>query len=218
MTHPFEIELETTLPATPEQVWDAIATGPGVDSWFMGRNEIEAGEGGTAAMDTGGYREEAVVTAYDPGKRLATRTAPGPTAASWPSSTCSRAGRAAVPCCASSTAACSGTTGRTSTTPCAAAGPSTSTRCASTWRTFPARTAVPVFGMAPTGDRSSQDVQALLAGALSLTAPVTTGSRVDGGPRPHPWWTAKWSGPTANASASAAQMRSIPSTTARAWR
>lgn len=42
MGHPFEIELEEHLPATPEQVWDAIATGPGVDSWFMGRNEIEA--------------------------------------------------------------------------------------------------------------------------------------------------------------------------------
>ncbi len=28
MTHPFEIELDTTLPASPEQVWEAIATGP----------------------------------------------------------------------------------------------------------------------------------------------------------------------------------------------
>ena len=29
------------MDATPEQVWEAIATGPGIDSWFMGRNEIE---------------------------------------------------------------------------------------------------------------------------------------------------------------------------------
>jgi hypothetical protein len=41
----------------------------------MGRNEVEPREGGVAAMDTGGHREEAVITAYEPGKRLATRTA-----------------------------------------------------------------------------------------------------------------------------------------------
>ncbi|MFH8614708.1 SRPBCC domain-containing protein [Streptomyces sp. NPDC017979] len=74
MTHPFEIELETTLPATPQEVWDAIATGPGIDSWFMGRNEVEPREGGVSAMETGGHREEAVITAYEPGKRFATRT------------------------------------------------------------------------------------------------------------------------------------------------
>lgn len=75
MTHPFEIELETTLPADPQQVWEAIATGPGIDSWFMGRNEVEPREGGTAVMETGGQREEAVITAYEPGKRFASRTA-----------------------------------------------------------------------------------------------------------------------------------------------
>ncbi|MFB7724193.1 SRPBCC domain-containing protein [Nocardia sp. NPDC056100] len=76
MPHPFEIELETTLAASPEQVWEAIATGPGIDSWFMGANEVEPRVGGLAAMDTGGHREESTVTAYDPGKRLATRTEP----------------------------------------------------------------------------------------------------------------------------------------------
>ncbi|GAA2682208.1 SRPBCC domain-containing protein [Streptomyces lunalinharesii] len=75
MTHPFEIELATTLPASPEEVWEAIATGPGIDSWFMGRNDVEAREGGVAGMVTGGHREEAVVTAYEPGRRFATRTA-----------------------------------------------------------------------------------------------------------------------------------------------
>ncbi|MFE1963162.1 SRPBCC domain-containing protein [Streptomyces sp. NPDC059479] len=74
MTHPFEIEQETTLPASPEQVWEAIATGPGINSWFMGRNEVEPREGGIAAMDIGGHREEAVITAYEPGKRFAART------------------------------------------------------------------------------------------------------------------------------------------------
>ncbi|WP_380283960.1 SRPBCC domain-containing protein [Kitasatospora purpeofusca] len=75
MTHPFEIELETVLPASPDDVWEAIATGPGLDSWFMGRNELDPREGGTAAMEIGGHREDAVITAYEPGKRLATRTA-----------------------------------------------------------------------------------------------------------------------------------------------
>ncbi|MFE0459476.1 SRPBCC domain-containing protein [Kitasatospora sp. NPDC058965] len=77
MTHPFEIELRTALPADPEQVWEAIATGPGIDSWFMGRNEVDPREGGVAAMETGGHRAEAVVTGYEPGKRFATRTATG---------------------------------------------------------------------------------------------------------------------------------------------
>ncbi|MGW4384793.1 SRPBCC family protein [Kitasatospora sp. NPDC004531] len=74
MTHPFEIEREIVLPADPEQVWEAIATGPGIESWFMGRNEVDPREGGTAAMDVGGNREEALITAYEPGKRFATRT------------------------------------------------------------------------------------------------------------------------------------------------
>jgi hypothetical protein len=47
---------------------------------------------------------------------------------------------------------------------------------------FPGRTALPVFGMATTGERSPEDVQALLADALSLTAPIATGARADGGP------------------------------------
>ncbi len=39
----------------------------------MGRNELDPREGGTATMETGGHREEAVITAYEPGRRLATR-------------------------------------------------------------------------------------------------------------------------------------------------
>ena len=54
MTHPFEVSQEIELDATPEQVWEAIATGPGIDSWFMGRNEIEPREGGRAGPDHAG--------------------------------------------------------------------------------------------------------------------------------------------------------------------
>ena len=42
MTHPFEVRDEFTVDATPEQVWEAIASGPGVDSWLMGRTEIDS--------------------------------------------------------------------------------------------------------------------------------------------------------------------------------
>ena len=38
MGHEFEADKRAELDATPEQVWEAIATGPGIDSWFMGRN------------------------------------------------------------------------------------------------------------------------------------------------------------------------------------
>ena len=50
MAHPFEVSKEIEVDATPEEVWEAIATGPGIDSWFMGRNEVEPGEGGKARM------------------------------------------------------------------------------------------------------------------------------------------------------------------------
>ena len=37
MTREFEIKKEVEVDGTPEQVWDAIATGPGIDSWFTTR-------------------------------------------------------------------------------------------------------------------------------------------------------------------------------------
>lgn len=40
----FEKPAEAEVPATPEQVWEAIATGPGIDSWFLGRNRVEDGK------------------------------------------------------------------------------------------------------------------------------------------------------------------------------
>jgi uncharacterized protein YndB with AHSA1/START domain len=47
----FETELDAVVDATPEQVWDAIATGPGISSWFVGRTEIDAGTVRTAFGD-----------------------------------------------------------------------------------------------------------------------------------------------------------------------
>jgi uncharacterized protein YndB with AHSA1/START domain len=73
MTHEFEITEEIDLDATPEQVWAAIATGPGIDSWFMGHTEVEPREGGRNNMSLLGYDQQSTVTAWEPGKRFAFR-------------------------------------------------------------------------------------------------------------------------------------------------
>ena len=46
------IEAQIEVPGTPELVWEAIATGPGIAAWFMPL-EIEGREGGTVYMDFG---------------------------------------------------------------------------------------------------------------------------------------------------------------------
>ncbi|HYU58121.1 MAG TPA: SRPBCC domain-containing protein [Actinomycetota bacterium] len=78
MAHPFELTDQFQVDATPEEVWEAIATGPGVDGWFMGRNEIEPREGGTIRTAMRGSVEEATVTAWEPPTRFASRTPEGP--------------------------------------------------------------------------------------------------------------------------------------------
>jgi uncharacterized protein YndB with AHSA1/START domain len=77
MGHPFELTHEIEVDATPEDVWQAIATGPGVDAWFMGRNEVEPREGGTTRMTLPGSTEEGMVTAWEPPTRFAYRTPEG---------------------------------------------------------------------------------------------------------------------------------------------
>lgn len=78
MPHEFEVREEIALDATPEQVWQAIATGPGIDSWFMGRNEVEPREGGTARMTLPGWTMESTVTAWEPSRRFELRSPENP--------------------------------------------------------------------------------------------------------------------------------------------
>ncbi len=78
MTHPFEVTGDVALDATPDEVWKAIATGPGIDTWLMGRNEVEPREGGKTRMTMGDMTQEGTVTAWDPGNRFASRGAEGP--------------------------------------------------------------------------------------------------------------------------------------------
>ena len=62
MPHEFELRKEITLEVIPVEVWEAIATGAGIDGWFMGRNQVEPREGGRSSMTIGGQTEESVAT------------------------------------------------------------------------------------------------------------------------------------------------------------
>jgi uncharacterized protein YndB with AHSA1/START domain len=65
------IELEVEVPGTPEQVWQAIATGPGITSWFV-PTEVEERTGGAIAFHLGpGADSSGIVTAWEPPHRLA---------------------------------------------------------------------------------------------------------------------------------------------------
>ncbi|MGH3762186.1 SRPBCC family protein [Actinophytocola sp.] len=81
MGHEFETADSVEVDATPEQVWQAIATGPGIDSWFMGRNEVDhdAATGrGVVRQSFGDYEPEHRVTAWEPMRRFAYRTEDAP--------------------------------------------------------------------------------------------------------------------------------------------
>jgi uncharacterized protein YndB with AHSA1/START domain len=77
MTHEFEVHKEIALDATPEQVWDAIATGPGIDSWYTGRNELEPRVGGKGSLTLGGHTEESTVTSSPRTQTRRPRNRPG---------------------------------------------------------------------------------------------------------------------------------------------
>ena len=67
------IQVEVEVPGTPEEVWQAIATGQGISSWFV-PTEFEERDGKPVAvtMNFGpGMESRAVVTAWDPPRRFA---------------------------------------------------------------------------------------------------------------------------------------------------
>jgi uncharacterized protein YndB with AHSA1/START domain len=65
------IDLSVEVPGTVEEVWQAIATGPGISSWFI-PHQIEEREGGEVSMDFGPSfgRESATVVAWEPPSRV----------------------------------------------------------------------------------------------------------------------------------------------------
>ena len=67
------VEVEVEVPGTPEEVWQAIATGPGISSWFV-PTEFEERDGKPVAVTLNfgpGMESRAVVTAWDPPRMFA---------------------------------------------------------------------------------------------------------------------------------------------------
>ncbi|MDX6594296.1 MAG: hypothetical protein QOJ13_3492 [Gaiellales bacterium] len=65
-----EIRLEVRVPGTREEVWEAIASGPGITAWFVPAT-VEGRADGEITMDFGsGMVERGRVTAYEPPKRF----------------------------------------------------------------------------------------------------------------------------------------------------
>jgi uncharacterized protein YndB with AHSA1/START domain len=62
------IQVEIEVPGTPEEVWQAIATGPGISSWFVPAEfEEEGGKPVAVKLDFGpGMESRSVVTSWDP--------------------------------------------------------------------------------------------------------------------------------------------------------
>lgn len=60
------VEMELLVPGTPEQVWQAVATGPGNAAWFT-KGEIEPRVGGVFRLDFGqGVTTSGTVTSWEP--------------------------------------------------------------------------------------------------------------------------------------------------------
>jgi uncharacterized protein YndB with AHSA1/START domain len=65
------VQLDVELAATPDEVWQAIATGPGISSWFV-PTEVEEREGGRIVFHLGpGMDSAGRVTGWEPPRRFA---------------------------------------------------------------------------------------------------------------------------------------------------
>lgn len=86
MTQRHEVRDEFTVDAPPEQVWEAITSGPAVDSWLMGRTEIDS-DNKTCSFAMFGQVSTGSITAWEPGHRYAWQEDAAPdgrfTAAEW---------------------------------------------------------------------------------------------------------------------------------------
>jgi uncharacterized protein YndB with AHSA1/START domain len=65
------VQAEVEVPGTPEHVWQAIATGPGVSCWFV-PSEVDGRIGGAVRSNFGpGMESMATITAWEPPHRFA---------------------------------------------------------------------------------------------------------------------------------------------------
>ena len=64
------VQAEVEVPGTPEEVWNAIATGPGISSWFV-PSLVEEKAGGKIAMSFGpGMDSHATIDEWQPPQRF----------------------------------------------------------------------------------------------------------------------------------------------------
>jgi uncharacterized protein YndB with AHSA1/START domain len=60
------VQVEVEVPGSPELVWQAIATGPGISSWFV-PTEVEEREGGAVVANFGpGMESTSTISKWDP--------------------------------------------------------------------------------------------------------------------------------------------------------
>jgi uncharacterized protein YndB with AHSA1/START domain len=70
------VQVEVEVPGTPEEVWQAIATGPGISSWFV-PTEFEERDGKPVAVKLNfgpGMESRSVVTAWEPPRKWAAQS------------------------------------------------------------------------------------------------------------------------------------------------
>jgi uncharacterized protein YndB with AHSA1/START domain len=73
------VQIEVEVPGTPEEVWQAIATGPGISSWFVPTEfEMRDGKPGAVKLSFGpGMEIRSAVTAWEPPRKWATQSEGG---------------------------------------------------------------------------------------------------------------------------------------------
>lgn len=68
------VEAEVEVPGTPEEVWAAIASGPGISAWFV-PTTVDGRVGGKAVSNFGpGMESVAAITAWEPPYRFVAET------------------------------------------------------------------------------------------------------------------------------------------------
>jgi uncharacterized protein YndB with AHSA1/START domain len=70
------VQVEVEVPGTPEEVWQAIATGPGISSWFVPA-EFEERDGKPVAVKLNfgpGMESRSAVTAWEPPRKWAAQS------------------------------------------------------------------------------------------------------------------------------------------------
>jgi uncharacterized protein YndB with AHSA1/START domain len=74
------VQAEVEVPGTPEEVWDAIATGPGISAWFVPA-EVDGRVGGQSVCHfapDGSMESVASITEWQPPRRFVAETEEGP--------------------------------------------------------------------------------------------------------------------------------------------